>query len=79
MNVQLSIAEKQAFKVLKLTIPKTQLLGITIKQLDKTPENIKRFLDELLWQFEAAPAATFETVGFFDLPKFLNQRHGTGN
>lgn len=71
--MKLTKAEKQAFKILKLTIDPKKLLGITIAQLDPTPENIRRFLNELLWQFEAAPAATFETVGFFDLPKFLNR------
>jgi len=49
------------------------LLGIALRQLDPTPEIIRSFLDELLWQFNAAPAATFEAVGFFDLPKFLNR------
>lgn len=71
MNVQLSKAEKQAFKVLKLTINPKKLLGITIKELDPTPENIKAFLNELLQQFAGNPNATFEAVGFFDLPKFL--------
>lgn len=74
--MKLTSAEKQAFKVLKLTIEPKKLLGITIKQLDPTPENVKGFLDEILWQFNAAPLATFEAVGFFDLPKFLNTRNG---
>jgi hypothetical protein len=70
---ELTPNELKAFQVLLLTIPENKLLGITIKQLDPTPENIKRFLNELLQQFEGAPAATLQTVGFFDLPKFLNQ------
>jgi hypothetical protein len=74
MSVQLSKAEKQAFKILKLAIDPKKLLGITLAQLDPTPENKRRFLDEILWQFNAAPDATLEAVGFFDLPKFLNSR-----
>lgn len=74
--MQLTKAEKQAFKVLKLTIDPKKLLGITIKQLDPTPENIRQFLNEVLQQFAGSPAATFQAVGFFDLPKFLNARNG---
>jgi hypothetical protein len=72
--MKLSSAEKQAFKILKLTINPKKLLGITIKQLDPTPENVKAFLNELLQQFAGSPSATMQAVGFFDLPKFLNDR-----
>lgn len=72
--MQLTNAEIQAFEVLKITIDPQKLLGITINQLDPTPEKVRQFLDELLWQFNAAPAATLQAVGFFDLPKFLNAR-----
>lgn len=72
-RTELTDLEFKAFQVLFFTIPEKQLLGIALRQLDPTPENIRCFLDELLWQFNAAPAATFEAVGFFDLPKFLNR------
>lgn len=75
----LTAQEIKAFQVLLLTIPEKKLLGITIRQLDQSHENIKRFLNELLHQFKVAPAATLQAVGFFDLPKFLNMQHGTGN
>lgn len=71
--MKITQAELKAFQVLLLTIPENQLLGIAIRQLNPTPANVKRFLNELLQQFSGAPTATFETVGFFDLPKFLNQ------
>lgn len=74
--MKLTQAELKAFQVLLLTIPENNLLGITIRQLEPTPKNVKRFLNELLQHFAGAPAATFETVGFFDLPKFLNERNG---
>ena len=70
--MEITEQELRAFQVLLLTIPEKQLLGIAIRQLDPTPENVKCFLNELLQQFKGAPAATLETVGFFDLPKFLN-------
>lgn len=71
---ELTDLEFKAFQALFFTIPEKQLLGIALRQLDPTPENIRRFLGEILWQFEAAPAATFEAVGFFNLVKFLNRK-----
>jgi hypothetical protein len=72
----LSEAELVAYQVLVLTLKKTGIYGITIRDLDPTPANIKKFLGEILEQFEKRPREALEAVGFFDLPKFLNARNG---
>lgn len=71
-TTEITQAELKAFQVLLLTIPENKMLGIAIRQLDPTPANVRRFINEILHDFEQAPAAALQTVGFFDLPKFLN-------
>lgn len=72
-SVRLSKVEKQAFRVIKITVNRNTVWGFAIAQViqDPTPEKVKELFQTICEQWQDNPEKMFKILGFFDLPKFL--------
>ncbi len=76
--IRLSKKEKQALKILKISVNENTISGISIKmQIEEkpSPEVVKSLFKTIIEQWNDNPGLMFKILGFFDLPKFLNREN----